>query len=298
MNKKNSTLFNSLLVFVAGSSYGFIVPIIKTASENGVFPEDFLPIQYVVALVACVAFMFARKIPWGRARTTLPLAVLGLFTGATSICYYTAVSLLPSSAALTLLFQYVWVSVLIECVREKHPPSMSSVIAIVIVLIGTLFATGIFDGNVGALDPIGVAFGFGSAVFYALFLYFSGVIGAGQNVALRATMLALGGLAITSIFSPLAYASAATEPMVWPCSLALAVLGIMLPTTIINFASPKLTAGMVSIMASSELPVGVLAAWAFVGDVPSPFVLLGCALVLVGIVCKQAPTFIASRRAK
>lgn len=291
-----STLANSVLVFVAGSSYGFIVPVIKGAAEVGIYPASFLPIQYLVSFVALLAVMLARRVPWGSPRTFLPLALLGLFTGGTSICYYNAVTLLPSSAALTLLFQYIWVSVLIECVHKRRLPTASSVVAIVVVLVGTVFATGLLDGAAQPLDPVGVAFGLGSAVCYALFLYLSGTLGTDKPAVLRTTMLAAGGLAVTSLANPAAYVVSLPDPATWPYGVGLAVLGILLPTTIINFASPHLSAGMVSIMASSELPVGILAAWAIVGDVPTPLVLFGAFLVLAGILCKQVPTILQRSR--
>lgn len=292
-NVRRSAVFtNSVLIFIAGSSYGFIVPVIKTANENGIFPSTVLPLQYLIALVASLAFVLIRRIEWSSPRKLCEMAVLGIFTGGTSICYYTAVTLLPSSAALTLLFQYVWISVLIECIHKRKLPTLSSVISIVVILVGTVFATGLLDGSVGSLDPIGVAFGAASAIFYALFLYFSGIIGVGQPTALRAVMLAAGGVIVTSIVSPSAYIAAVQTPEVWPYSLALSILGIIFPTTVINFASPKLSAGMVSIMASSELPVGILAAWVLVTDVPSPLVIFGAILVLVGIFLKQIPTLV------
>lgn len=202
------------------------------------------------------------------------------------------VTLLPSSAALTLLFQYVWISVLIECIHKRKLPTLSSVISIAVILIGTVFATGLLDDSAISLDPIGVAFGAASAVFYALFLYFSGIIGVGQPTALRAVMLAAGGVIATSIVSPGAYIAAVQTPQVWPYSFALSILGIIFPTTVINYASPKLSAGMVSIMASSELPVGILAAWVLVADVPSPLVIFGSILVLLGIFLKQIPALL------
>lgn len=290
------TLTYSLLVFLAGSSYGFIVPAIKSAATIGVYPNSFVPIQYLVAFLVCMGAMVLTRSAWSSPRELLKLALLGVFTGGTSVCYYSAVSLLPSSAALTLLFQYIWVSVLIECIHEKRRPSTSTIVAIIIVLIGTLFATGLLDGSVGYLNPLGVLFGFGSAVFYALFLYYSGTLGTGHSMLLRTTMLTAGGLVFTSITSPGAYTTSIFDPITWPFAIGFAVLGILLPTGLINFASPKLTTGMVSIMASSELPVGILAAWAIVGDAPSPLVLFGALLVLVGIIAKQVPTLIQAAR--
>ena len=173
---------------------------------------------------------------------------------------------------------------------RKNSPATSTIIAVVITLVGTLFATGLLDGSVAALNPLGIAYGLGSALFYALFLYYSGTLGTGQPIVLRTTMLTAGGLLFTSIASPAAYTQAFFDPITWPFAIGFAVLGILIPTTLINFASPKLTTGMVSIMASSELPVGIFAAWAIVGDAPSPLVLFGAFLVLAGIVVKQLPS--------
>lgn len=284
-----STFGNALLVFAGGASYGFIVPVIKAATANGILPYDFLPLQYLFAFIACLVFTLAKQRSWGSAKSLPRLALLGVFTGCTSLCYYVSVSLLPSAVALTLLFQYVWVNILIDCVSAHRLPERSTVIAVAIVMMGTAMAAGLFEDSFGMLDPIGIAAGMGSAVFYALFLFFSGRIGIGHPPSVRATMLALGGLAVTSLVNPACYTSSFLDVGVWPYAIGMSVIGVILPTTLINYASPNLSAGMVSVMASSELPVGILAAWAIVGDVPSPLALIGAALVLAGIVFKQLP---------
>ncbi len=272
------------------------MPAVKSATAVGVYPADFLPLQYFVALVACLGFALVRRVKFASPRECAKMAVLGVLTGCTSICYYNSVSLLPSAAALTLLFQYVWVSVLIECVVERHLPSPSTVVAVIIVLVGTVFAAGLLEGSLETLDPLGVAMGAGSAVFYALYLYLSGRIGVGQPAALRAAMLPAGGLLVTSVANPACYATALFDPNVWPYAVGMSVLGVILPTTLINYASPKLSTGMVSVMASSELPVGIFAAWALVGDAPTPLTLFGAFLVLAGIVVKQLPAIAADRK--
>ena len=272
------------------------MPAVKSATAVGVYPADFLPLQYLVALVACLGFALVRRVKFASPRECAKMAVLGVLTGCTSICYYNSVSLLPSAAALTLLFQYVWVSVLIECVVERHLPTPSTVVAVIIVLVGTVFAAGLLEGSLETLDPLGVAMGAGSAVFYALYLYLSGRIGVGQPAAMRAAMLPAGGLLVTSVANPACYATALFDPNVWPYAVGMSILGVILPTTLINYASPKLSTGMVSVMASSELPVGIFAAWALVGDAPTPLTLFGAFLVLAGIVVKQLPAIAADRK--
>ena len=287
MGKRASTVGYALIVFAAGASYGFIVPTVKTSMLFGIYPTEFLPLQYLYALVACFVFALVRRVKWPRPASCAKMALLGVFTGLTSICYYQSVSLLPSAVALTLLFQYVWVSVLIECIAKRKLPERSTVAAVVIVLVGTVFAAGLFEGSVSSLNPLGVVLGLMSAVFYASFLFFSGRICTDERPAARATMLAVGGLVVTSIANPGCYVTDFLNLEIWPYAVLMGTLGVILPTTLINFASPKLSTGMVSVMASSELPVGIFAAWGIVGDAPSLLTLLGAALVLAGIVVKQ-----------
>ena len=297
MEKRNDRrLIDSALIFIAGASYGFIVPVVKLGTAAGISPAGYIPMQYLIAMIVCAIVVFAKRIPLGRPRGLLPLVILGFCTGSTSICYYNAVTLLPSSAALTLLFQYIWVSVLIEWIHRRQAPSVSTVIAIVIVLVGTVFATGLFDEGGMELDPLGVVFGLGSAVFYALYLYLSGTLATDRPFMLRTLMLAVGGFIVSSIANPLVFVKAMPNLDTWPYSAGLACLGILIPTTLINYASPRLSAGMVSIMASSELPMGIFAAWLIVADTPSPLVLFGALLVLAGIVVKQIPTLMNETR--
>ena len=287
---------DSILVFIAGASYGFIVPVVKLGAAAGISPAGYIPSQYLIAIAACAVVMLARRTPVGSARSCLPLIGLGLCTGSTSICYYNAVTLLPSSAALTLLFQYIWISVLIECIHRRKMPFPSSVIAIFIVLIGTVFATGVLDDGGIFLDPVGMAFGLGSAVFYALYLYLSGTLATDKPLILRTFMLAVGGFLVSSVANPTVFVTAFPNIETWPYSAMLSCLGILIPTSLINYASPRLSAGMVSIMASSELPMGILAAWWIVADKPSGLTLFGALLVLGGIVIKQAPSLIHEMR--
>lgn len=285
----NRTLAYSFLVFLAGSSYGFIVPCVKIASAHGVDVTDFLPAQYLLAFLLMAVVVLIRRISFAKSAEMLKLAGIGIATSCTSLCYYSAVSLLPSAVALTLLFQFVWIGVVINSVAERKLPGRSTVVAMAIVLAGTVFAAGILDASFSELDPKGVALGLGSALFYALFLFLSGKVGTEYALPLRTMSLSFGGVIVTSAMNPGFFTGALWDAAIWPYAALLAFLGIIVPTSLIAFASPKLPSGMVTIMASSELPVGVLAAWAIVADVPSAATLFGVCLVLAGIVFNQLP---------
>lgn len=285
----NRTLAYAFLVFLAGSSYGFIVPAVKIASSHGVDVADFLPAQYLLAFFIMMAVTVAQRISLGQPREMVKLAGIGLLTSCTSLCYYRAVALLPSAVALTLLFQFVWIGVILDCISTRKLPDRPTTIAVILVLIGTVFAAGLFDSSFADLNPAGVAFGLGSAVFYSLFLFTSGKIGTEYAVPLRTMMLSLGGFFMTSLLNPSFFTNALWDAAIWPYAVVMSFLGIIIPTSLIAFASPKIPSGMVTIMASSELPVGVLAAWLIVADTPTLSTMIGVVLVLAGIIYNQLP---------
>lgn len=294
----NKTLTYGLLVFIAGASYGFIVPIVKTAASFGIDVNDFLPLQYIAALLVMggAAAALWRKTAHPSGVDALKLASIGLFAACTSLCYYRAVTLLPSSVALTMLFQFVWIGPLIDCIAERKLPSPTTVLAIAIVLVGTAFAAGLFEEGTSNLDPLGIAVGLASAVFYSLFLFLSGRIATQYCVPIRTSMLCIGGFATTFIVNPGVFSSVAAQPSVIVFALIMGAVGVVIPTGLIAFASPKLSPSMVSIMAASELPVGVIAAWIFIADAPTGLGLFGVALVLAGIVVNQIPALLSHRQ--
>jgi drug/metabolite transporter (DMT)-like permease len=288
----------ALMVFLAGASYGLIVPLVRYASLSGLSVPDFLPSQYLLGLVMIAPVVFLRCPCKVTGRELVKLASLGLLAAGTSLCYYTALTLLPSTVALTLLFQFVWVGVFIECMVARRLPARTTVIAIAIVFVGTLLAAGVFEESFAQLDPLGLVCGFGSAVFYALFLFFSGRVGTHHPVPLRTAMLCVGGFIATAAVHPAYFTTALTEPATWLFSLGLAVLGIVIPVSFIAFASPHLNAGTVNVMASSELPLGIIAAWLVLGDQPTALSLLGVGVVLGGIVFNQVSSQREARKEK
>lgn len=277
----------ALLVFVAGASYGFIVPVVKLATSLDLTVYGFLPSLYLAAFAMSAIVCVIRRPGLPSRRGLLQLALLGVLTSSTSACYYNAVALLPSAVALTLLFQYVWVGVLIDCIVSRKLPDRGTVIAVVVVLVGTVFAAGLVEGSLDQLDPAGLAYGMGSAVFYALFLFFSGRVQPGSATMVRTMMVGVGGFAVTLVLNPAYFATSFLDGLAWPFAVLLAIIGVLLPVGLIGLAGPHLSVGTVNVMASSELPVGVLSAWALMGEVPSALTLAGVVLVLIGIVLAQ-----------
>jgi drug/metabolite transporter (DMT)-like permease len=286
------TLAYSLAVFAGGCCYGVMVPLVGTAHALGISTGDILVTQYLLSafVFAVIVLVFSRRrIPL---RTLPKLLGVGALASGVSFGYYNALALLPASAALTLLFQFVWMGAVLEAVLERKAPNGITLISIAVVLVGTFFAAGAFDmimgGGGAALDPLGVFYGLLSAVFYTAFLFATGRVATDIPPVNRSLFYALGSLVVVFLMNPgyNPFVVLDTEFAIY--GLALAVIGIVVPVFLISSGSPHIPASLTTVMASSELPSGIICAMIFLGDTISVAVGVGVAAVLIGIVIAQS----------
>ena len=281
----------SLIMFLAGCSYGFVVPLVKTAQLEAFSTGQIMVTQYIVAVITlCLTcLLFSRtKVSL---KNALQLMGLGIIGAGVSFCYYHALELLAPAMALTLLFQFVWMGMVVQAVSTKTRPQTSALLAVLLVVVGAVLATGILDENISLqnLDLTGILFGFMSALCYTAFLALSGRIALQLPAVNRSMFTTLGSLIISFVITP-RYFSESMLTLDLPVSIGLGLLGICLPVFLIAVSSPKLPTGLTTVMASSELPSGVICAALFLGEAVSFAIGLGVAIVLLGIVLSESET--------
>jgi hypothetical protein len=95
---------------------------------------------------------------------TLKLLGLGCATCATTIFYTFAMSTLPVPLALTLLFQFTWIGTVIQVVMTRRAPAACQVVSALVIVAGTVFASGLYATNLSICNPWGIAAGLAAAV--------------------------------------------------------------------------------------------------------------------------------------
>jgi len=278
-------------MFLAGCSYGLMVPLVRTSQGLGFDTGEIMVSQYLVSSLALAigCLIFSRiKV---RLRDALKLMGVGMVAAGVSFFYYQSLQTLTPALSLTLLFQFVWMGMVVQAVRTRTLPKATALVAVVLVVIGAVFAAGVLDEGVSwtNFNLMGILCGFLAAVCYTGFLVLSSQVATALPAANRSMFTTFGSLVISVVISPLFVA----RPLVLQdpfLGLALGLLGICLPVFLIALSSPKLPNGLTTIMASSELPSGVLCAAVFLG-VPVTFTIgLGVVVVLVGIVTSEFET--------
>lgn len=282
----------ALLVFIGGASYGANATCYKLAYASG-----FSWAQMVAAQVWFAFFLFAFAVIVGVARgkgwvrlgvkNVGRLVALGVLTSLTSVFYCYAMSVLPVPLALTLLFQFTWVGTVIQVIMTRKPPSAMQVLAAVIVLIGTVFASGLYAADLQQFSPLGIAAGLLSAVSCALFVALSGKVQVPCSDSQRGLFVCLGAFAASWVICPDFAASGALLNGIAPMGFVAGFFGFLLPVLLFGMAMPHLPAGVGTVLAAAELPAGLMVAMLVLGTPVEALQWVGVVLILSGVVVSQ-----------
>ena len=220
------------------------------------------------------------------------LALLsGLFFAADLTFWHHSIEAVGAGLATVIANAQVVLVGLLAWALLNERPERRSLVAVPLALIGVVLISGVVGAGAYGDDPLlGVAFGLLTALTYAFFLLILRHSGGDRrrpagplfDATLSATAFALLGGLVVGDFDPVPGA----ESQAWLVTLALTsqVLGWLL----ISFALPRVPALITSIVLTIQ-PVGsvILGAVIF-SEAPSPFQLLGVALILSGVITATA----------
>lgn len=287
---EKNTLRYSGIVFLAGASYGAQATTVKITYAAGFTWTQVVASQ---ALFAALLFAVALLVQRARGKRLVPLSLkqtiallaLGLNTCIGTVLYNYALTLLPVSVAITLLFQFTWMGIVVQLVVMRRRPRAAEVAAAAVILGGTLMASGMFSESVGALDPVGIACGLLSAVSCTFFMFFSSRVGRGMPSVQRGLVVCLGACALCPDY----FASGVLQDGIWKFGLVLGLCALFVPVALFGIATPHLTPGLAAIMASSELPCGIALSTLVLGEPVEALQVAGVVAILAGIVISQLP---------
>ncbi len=290
----------SALVFLAGASYGAQATTVKVTYAAGfTWPQVvasqalFATLLFAIGLVV-LRLRGTRLVPLAP-KQVLALLALGVNTCIGTVLYNYALTLLPVSAAITLLFQFTWMGIVVQVIATRRRPHPAEAVAAAVILGGTLLASGLLFDEVGALDPLGVACGLLSAVSCASFMFFSGRVGRGLPPIERGFVVCLGACVLAFALCPDYVGSGVLQAGIAPYGLMLGLCALFVPVILFGIATPHLAPGLAAIMASSELPCGIALSMAVLGEPVAALQLVGVVAILVGVVVSQAPNLVPAR---
>lgn len=274
-----------LMIVFAASCYGILSTIIKLAIRDGFTASEAVTAQYFTGfvLVLIIFSIIRRKLPKFGGGFTLLLA--GLFTATTGTVYGQAVTYMPASIAVVMLFQFTWIGMLFDCIARRRFPKRIEVISLVLLFGGTIFAAGVIGADISGIPWRGWAWGLASAVSFASFVMVNSKQVEGMDTETRLLFTSfVAAIAITFFQSPaIVWNGTLFDEHLWIYGLVLGLFGIVIPIYLFSLAVPKVGTATSSILSAMELPVAVTASVLLLSEPLSILQVLGILIILIGM---------------
>jgi inner membrane transporter RhtA len=260
-----AAMLGSIVSLCVGSSYAkTLFPVLG--------PEGATALRLLVAS----ALLLTLRRPWRRGltrRDALTIAAYGAVLGTMNLLFYLAIARIPMGLAIAIEFTGPLVLAMAASRRARD------FVWVAFATLGLGLLLPIVPGS-GGLDPVGVAFAFGAAVCWALYIVTgqrAGRVDAGQATAYG---MAVAALVVLPIGAPGASA-AWHQPGLWLAGLAVGVLSSALPYSLEMIALKRLPKQTFGILLSMEPAVGALVAIPMLGERLSAvqWLAIGCIVV-------------------
>lgn len=286
---KNSSLIGGILVAIGAASYGMLTTFVKLTEKYGYTFEEITLTEYIIGVpvLFLIDFIFRKKktsrtYPKPTKKNIRNLMLAGATMGVTTFVYYSSVQYISVSIAIVLLMQSVWIGVLLDAIFNKTKPDTLKIIAVVIVLGGTILATNVLFSEI-KLDWRGIALGFLAAISYSITIFATNKVGLGLSTPTRSKYMALGALVVVAAVT-LPFFKEFNWDILYTWGLFFGFFGAILPPLLLNFGMPKINLGIGAIITSMELPVAVALAYFLLHETINMYQLGGILLILLAII--------------
>ncbi|WP_026968521.1 EamA family transporter [Algoriphagus terrigena] len=278
-------LKNILMVLGGAISFGVLTSFVKLAYRQGYNAAEISFVQALIgAVVLWLVFFFSKK--ENATRKEIPyLLFTGVFIGISTYFYYLSVKYISASVAIVLLMQFTWISILLEWAVFKKKPSRSEFAITVLILIGTLLASGLTPSQDISLPIEGIGYVLLASMVYAAYIVSNSRIGKDVNWQNKSAWTMTGSAisillvnAQTLVFDH----HLGLELLEW--GVFLAVFGTILPPVLFAIGIPKIGATTSSLLMTVELPMAVISAHFILDESLSTTQVVGIAIMLTSIV--------------
>jgi len=297
----NSILKGGFLVALGASSYGMLTTFVKMAYAEGYTSYEITFSQMLLGLIGIIIlnFLFVREkqvyTEETKTKSILKLMAAGTSLGLTSIFYYIAVKYIPVSIGIVLLMQSVWIGVLLEAIMAKKRPGLNKILAVIVILVGTVLATNMLMSDI-ELDWRGIGWGLLAALSYTVTIYTSNTLALHLHSFRRSLWMMVGGTLIIAVISAPYLLEQFNLDIFLKWGLILALFGTILPPILFTSGMPKINVGLGAIISSVELPVAVLMAYLLLDEVVNIYQWIGIIIIILSVILMNMPKLFKKKK--
>lgn len=273
----------ALLVFLGGCSYGVVSTFVKLGYSEGFRLSEVTGSQYffgAIMLWAIAIFVPKKRL---KGKQWLTLAIGGIPMGLTGIFYNQALGYINASFAIILLLQFTWISMILQYVFTKEAPSRKSLISTIIILFGSVLASGFLQTGI-IFSLAGIGWGILAAVSFSSFIFISGNTNIPVHPIYKSAIMTTGAsLLIFISLPPVFLINGALTDGLFMYGLLTGFFGSLVPPILFNIGMPKVGGGLGTILSASELPMAVIMSTIVLHETVTFLQWVGVIIILGGI---------------
>lgn len=279
-----------LFVLTAAVLFGINGSLSRLLFDSGVTPLTLVEFRMIVGSLCLFGFLFTQSWrAWRLPRSAQGwLVAFGLSIALVTYTYFVAISRV--NIALVLVIQFtgpVWMAA-VETLWRRRLPSWHVLGALLLTISGVVLVTGLFQQRLGSLDVIGLLFSFFALITFIAYLVLGRKIGGRLHpIAGTAYGAGVAGLFWLIIQPPWSIPASTWNPHTFILIVLVGVIGMAVPFSLEVAALRRLDATRAGIAAMFELPASALIAFFWLGQRLNLWQILGCVLVLTGIILVQ-----------
>ncbi|MBW1656434.1 EamA family transporter [Flavobacterium quisquiliarum] len=289
MTSQNNILKGVFFVALGATTYGMLATFVKMAYSEGYTTAEVTTSQFIYGITGILLINLFQRIKnknqtvKATPKNIFSLMLAGTSLGMTSLFYYLAVKYIPVSIGIVLLMQTVWMGVLLEMILEKKLPSKQKVIAVFIVLFGTVLATNIMKNDI-SLDWRGLVWGILAAASFTTTMFTANRVATEISSAQRSLYMLLGGSIIVFSFALATQETTFNLDIFLKWGIVLSLFGTIIPPMLMNLGFPLTGIGLGSIVSALELPVSVMMAFVLLNEKVVFSQWIGIVLIIFAII--------------
>ena len=276
-------------ILLAAMGYATLPILNKVGYQLNMTMDILLTLRFFIAtIILFVIMIVTRKHNLTLVKGQLPrLIVQGLLFFGCAYCYTSAVKYLAASITSILLYAYPAMVVMIMTLFFHEKIDIRKITALILSFLGCLMVINIFNDHF-QFNWIGIAFGLGAALLYALYningQYLTAKL---EPMAISAFVMLVCSIATAIVYPPTNLVISNLGVSSWLVGLGTAVLCSVIPTIFYLKGISVLGASRSAIVSTIEPAFTILLAGVILGEILTITQLFGGLLIIAGVLILQ-----------
>jgi drug/metabolite transporter (DMT)-like permease len=273
-------LWGAALVGISATAFGAMAIFAHYAAVSGADPITVLFLRFAIAAICLLIFTLTQKLPFPQGKNLWSLIVMGAIGFVSqSICFFTALTLIPASLVALLLYLYPAIVALFAIAFLHEPITKPKAIALGLALAGMVLTV----GAAGSQNGWGILLGLTSALIYACYLTVGGKIMQQESAIPACTVIMSSAAIMLGLLVAVRGANLPATATGWWAIVAIALVCTVLAVVTLFAGMKRIGATNAATLSTLEPVVTVILAALLLEETITPTRMIGGLLILIAV---------------